>query len=202
MSTVALKGKLEFGEDKKWHWKGKWAFGSHIQEFPTKASPKQQPFHYTFEEAVDPATVAVPSLNIPPPSSVGGGSTAGSAAGDDDVDDDDDEEEQQQGEYDDERGLNATEDSNTAGTTNNNTDAQSDNLENSSVKQQGGEHGGEPEGDSKPVNLDQAKKSPQPETISKGSEETNDKDEPAAAPTTTITNSNPTESSSSSSAIQ
>lgn len=67
MTTVALKGKLELGEDKKWHWKGKWAFGSHIEEFPTKASPKHQPFHYSFEDAADPATVAVPSLTMPPP---------------------------------------------------------------------------------------------------------------------------------------
>jgi hypothetical protein len=67
MTTIALKGKLKLGEDKKWHWKGKWAFGSHIEEFPTKASPKQQPFHYSFDEAADPATVAVPSFIMPPP---------------------------------------------------------------------------------------------------------------------------------------
>jgi hypothetical protein len=69
MSTVALKGKLEFGDDKKWHWKGKWAFGTTIEELPTKTSPKQQPFHYSFESVADPFTIAVPSLVLPPPPS-------------------------------------------------------------------------------------------------------------------------------------
>ena len=46
---------------RKWHWKGKWAFGSHIDEsfanknittpLPKK-SHKLQPFHYYFEEEV------------------------------------------------------------------------------------------------------------------------------------------------------
>ena len=67
MTTVALKGRLELTEDNKWHWKGKWAFGTSIADVPTKTTPKQQPFHYTFGEAVDPSKVAVPSLVIPPP---------------------------------------------------------------------------------------------------------------------------------------
>ncbi|CAJ1941901.1 unnamed protein product [Cylindrotheca closterium] len=58
---------------RKWHWKGKWAFGSHINEtfanknsatpLPKKAH-KLQPFHYYFEEEADPSDVALPSLAL------------------------------------------------------------------------------------------------------------------------------------------
>jgi len=87
-STVTRKTR-------KWHWKGKWAFGSHIDEtfanknFTTplsKKGHKLQPFHYYFEEVADPAKVAVPSLallaSLPTdPTTAEGDATAGEKDG-------------------------------------------------------------------------------------------------------------------------
>lgn len=87
---IALRGKIERnGDNTKWTWKGTWAFGTEVLDpshtaAPTKMTPsvvtaaarlaaqqqqhhqqKQQqaqlPFSYTWERAVDPKEIAVPS---------------------------------------------------------------------------------------------------------------------------------------------
>lgn len=73
-TTAGDKTTTSTRKVRKWHWKGRWAFGSHIDETFShnhnittpllKNAHKLQPFHYSFEEVADPTTVAVPSLAI------------------------------------------------------------------------------------------------------------------------------------------
>jgi hypothetical protein len=99
MSTVALRGKLEYDESsKEWKWEGLWAFGNSLAEVSSLSAPTKttktvgrpslspsasktassQPFIYKWKEKVDPTEIPVPSLNVV------------IIGGDDDYDDDDD----------------------------------------------------------------------------------------------------------------
>jgi hypothetical protein len=55
---IALRGKVERTQAGTYSWKGVWAFGAEV----TAAS--SLPFEYTWQKAVDPSTVSVPSAEL------------------------------------------------------------------------------------------------------------------------------------------
>jgi len=66
MSTVALKGILQYDEKaKQWTWNGRWVFGDSVppENKNNKSHKKRimaQPFHYKWEEPIDPSKILVP----------------------------------------------------------------------------------------------------------------------------------------------
>jgi len=66
MSTVALKGILQYDKKaKQWTWNGRWVFGDSVppENKNNKSHKKRimaQPFHYKWEEPIDPSKILVP----------------------------------------------------------------------------------------------------------------------------------------------